>query len=54
MPLTQKVMEMVHDLEDDRRNMSWDNLDEVDAARRDLNLPCSLDGVDRSFGSPLE
>jgi hypothetical protein len=25
---------MIHDLEDGRRAMSWDNLDELDALRR--------------------
>lgn len=42
-PLTHKVMEMIHDLEDGRRTMSWDNLEEVDALRRELHLPHSLD-----------
>lgn len=34
MPLTRKVIEMIHDLEDGRREMSWANLEELDALRR--------------------
>jgi hypothetical protein len=34
---------MIHDIEDGRRQMSWDNLDELDALRRELNLAYSLD-----------
>jgi 2-dehydropantoate 2-reductase len=43
MPLTRRVIEMIHDIEDGRRQMSWDNLDELDALRRELNLAYSLD-----------
>ncbi|MDB5076980.1 MAG: hypothetical protein JWO42_3159 [Chloroflexi bacterium] len=33
MPLTRKLVEMIHELEDDRRTMSWSNIDELDALR---------------------
>ncbi|HXT36433.1 MAG TPA: 2-dehydropantoate 2-reductase [Chloroflexota bacterium] len=35
MPLTQRLVTMIHDLEDGRRVMSWDNLEELDALRRE-------------------
>jgi 2-dehydropantoate 2-reductase len=34
MPLTRRVVEMIHDLEQGRRAMAWDNLQELDALRR--------------------
>lgn len=34
MPLTRRLVEMIHELEDGRRVMSWHNLDELDAIRR--------------------
>lgn len=34
MPLTHGLIEMIHDLEDGRRAMSWSNLHELDAVRR--------------------
>ena len=34
MPLTRALVTMIHDLEDGRRVMSWDNVDELDALRR--------------------
>jgi 2-dehydropantoate 2-reductase len=34
MPLTRALVTMIHDLEDGRRVMSWDNIDELDALRR--------------------
>jgi 2-dehydropantoate 2-reductase len=34
MPLTRKLVSMIHDLEDNRRQMTWSNLDELDALRR--------------------
>jgi 2-dehydropantoate 2-reductase len=43
MPLTRRVIEMIHDIEDGRRQMSWDNLEELDTLRRSLNLPHSLE-----------
>ena len=33
MPLTTKLVEMIHDLEDGRRQMSWANVEELDALR---------------------
>jgi 2-dehydropantoate 2-reductase len=42
MPLTRKLIEMIHDLEEGRRQMSWQNLEELDALRRELNLPHPL------------
>jgi 2-dehydropantoate 2-reductase len=43
MPLTRRMLAMIHDIEEGRRTMSWDNLEELDALRRSLNLPCGLD-----------
>ena len=34
MPLTRRLVGMIHELEDGRRAMSWQNLDELDALRR--------------------
>jgi len=34
MPLTRRLVAMIHELEDGRRAMSWDNLDELDGVRR--------------------
>ncbi|HWE60319.1 MAG TPA: ketopantoate reductase C-terminal domain-containing protein, partial [Chloroflexota bacterium] len=34
MPLTHRLVEMIHELEDGRRAMSWRNVDELDALRR--------------------
>jgi 2-dehydropantoate 2-reductase len=34
MPLTRTLVTMIHDLEDGRRVMSWDNVEELDALRR--------------------
>lgn len=34
MPLTRRLVGMIHELEDGRRRMCWDNLDELDALRR--------------------
>jgi 2-dehydropantoate 2-reductase len=34
MPLTRALVTMIHDLEEGRRVMSWDNVDELDALRR--------------------
>jgi 2-dehydropantoate 2-reductase len=33
MPLTHRLVAMIHELEDGRRHMSWANLDELDALR---------------------
>ncbi len=35
MPLTRRLVSMIHDLEDGRRLMAWGNLDELEALRRD-------------------
>jgi len=34
MPLTRRLVAMIHELEDGRRAMSWDNVDELDGVRR--------------------
>jgi len=34
MPLTRKLVSLIHDLEDGRRQMAWGNLDELEALRR--------------------
>jgi 2-dehydropantoate 2-reductase len=44
MPLTRRLIELIHDLEDGRRQMSWANLDDLDALRKSLQLPHPLDG----------
>jgi 2-dehydropantoate 2-reductase len=43
LPLTRRVIDMIRDIEDGRRVMSWDNLEELDELRRSLNLPHPLD-----------
>jgi len=35
-PLTNRLVDMIHDLEEGRRTMSWDNTDELDRLRREL------------------
>jgi 2-dehydropantoate 2-reductase len=38
MPLTSALVEMIHDLEDGRRQMSWANVDELDRLRTDARV----------------
>ncbi len=35
-PLTNRLVDMIHDLEEGRRTMSWDNTDELDQLRREF------------------
>jgi 2-dehydropantoate 2-reductase len=46
MPLTRRLIAIIHDLEEGRRVMSWENLDELDALRVELNLPYPLTARD--------
>jgi 2-dehydropantoate 2-reductase len=43
LPLTRKVIELIQDIEEGRRGMSWDNLEALETLRKSLNLPHSLD-----------
>lgn len=43
MPLTRMLIALIHDLETGRREMSWENLEELDTLRRQLSLAHSLE-----------